>query len=96
MSYTTINEIQNRLKNVIYSLNEYTRGSYENDPRAKELVERFKMALNPNIMKNPNIQEEIVNTLLNLLMIASELGVDLESKTIELIERMEEPLYASA
>ncbi|MFW9992790.1 MAG: hypothetical protein ACFFD4_12145 [Candidatus Odinarchaeota archaeon] len=95
MSYTTIHEIQSRLRNVVYSLNEFTRETYESDPLARELIKKFKNALNPNILKNPNLQEEIVSTLLSLLMIANEIGVDLESRTVELIERMEQPLFVS-
>ena len=96
MSLATITEIQNRLMQIVYSYNESTKDRYDNDSRARELVQKFKSAMNPNILNNPNIQEEVVTTLLNLLMIASELGMDLESKALGLIEEMEQPFFVSA
>ncbi|MHA1449536.1 MAG: hypothetical protein ACTSP4_08970, partial [Candidatus Hodarchaeales archaeon] len=96
MSMATITEIQNRLMQIVYSYNESTKDRYDNNSRASELVQRFKSAMNPNILNNPNIQEELVTTLLNLLMIASELGMDLENKALGLIEEMEQPFFVSA
>ena len=96
MSMATITEIQNRLMQIVYSYNENTKDRYESDSKATELVKRFKSAMNPNILNNPDIQDELVTTLLNLLMIASELGMDLENKALGLIEEMEQPFFVSS
>ena len=58
----------------------------------KMLAQSFKKRVN-NIQVRP---EELVVAFMNILVMASEAGVDLESKTLEVLMELEHPSFFGA
>ena len=91
----SITELQLRFESAILSLAQAQMGTTQ--PRTiptevKMLAQSFKKRVN-NIQVRP---EELVVAFMNILVMASEAGVDLESKTLEVLMELEHPSFFGA
>lgn len=87
----TLTEIQLRFESAILSL---AQAQMLDQPKAiptevKILAQNFKKRAN-NIQVRP---EELVVAFMNILVMASEAGIDLESKTLEVLMELEHPSF---
>lgn len=91
--YMSVSEIQDRVKTLI---NHFT-GSYSVkspffNPR---LVNSLQKMVDPNLLNNEKVVEEILTTFLNSIILAGQLGIDIETKVNEYLIQLErEALFA--
>jgi hypothetical protein len=91
----TLNEIQNRFSNaLIYLSNGGAQFSRTIPDEVLSLAQQFQQ--NPRLPAAQIRPEDLVTSFLNLLIIASEIGIDLEEKTQEVIAALENPAFFSA
>ena len=88
----TLQEIQARFESAILSLAQTNPQQPKTIPsEIKMLAKTFKQR--PQ-MNNVQIRpEELVVAFMNILVIASEVGIDLETKTMEILSELEQPSY---
>ena len=91
----TLSELQSRFQTALLYLSNNNNLSTRTIPdEVLQLAQRFlNMPRMPMIHVRP---EELVVYFLNLLIIASEIGIDLEEKAQEIISNLEQPAYFSA
>ena len=91
----TLSELQSRFQAALLYLSNNNNLSTRTIPdEVLQLAQRFlNMPRMPMIHVRP---EELVVSFLNLLIIASEIGIDLEEKAQEIISNLEQPAYFSA
>lgn len=87
----TLTEIQLRFESAILSL---AQAQMLDQPKSiptevKMLAQNFKKRTN-NIQVRP---EELVVAFMNILVMASEAGIDLETKTLEVLMELEHPSF---
>jgi len=91
--YMSVSEIQDRVRTLI---NHFT-GSYSVkspffNPR---LVNSLQKMVDPNLLNNEKVAEEIITTFLNSIILAGQLGIDIETKVNEYLIQLErEALFA--
>ncbi len=90
----SLTEIQLRFESAILSL---AQAQMMSQPKTiptevKMLAQNFKKRVN-NIQVRP---EELVVAFMNILIMASESGIDLESKTLEVLMELENPSFFGA
>lgn len=91
----TLMEIQARFESALIAISQQT----PMDPRTipeevKLLAQSFKQRPRlPNVKVKP---EDLVMAMMNILVMASEVGVDLEQKVLEVLSAMEQPSYFSS
>ena len=90
----SITELQLRFESAILSL---AQAQMMAQPKTiptevKMLAQNFKKRIN-NIQVRP---EELVVAFMNILVMASEAGIDLESKTLEVLMELEHPSFFGA
>ena len=90
----SITELQLRFESAILSLAQaqMTSQPKEIPTEVKMLANNFKKRIN-NIQIRP---EELVVAFMNILVMASEAGIDLESKTLEVLMELEHPSFFGA
>ncbi len=91
--YMSVSEIQNRVKTLI---NHFT-GSYNlKSPFFNpKLVNSLQKMVDPNLLNNEKVAEEIITTFLNSIILAGQLGIDIETKVNEYLIQLErEALFA--
>ncbi|MHA2362350.1 MAG: hypothetical protein ACXAC7_00210 [Candidatus Hodarchaeales archaeon] len=89
----TLLEIQARFESALLSLSQSTNPRIIPD-EIKLLARSFKQR---SRMSTVQIQpDELVMALINVLVIAAELNINLESKTQEFLSQIENPSYSSA
>ena len=91
--YMSVSEIQDRVKTL---LNHFT-GSYNHSSPFfnPELVASLQKAMDPTLLKNEHVADEIITVFLNSIILAGQLGIDIESKINEYLIQLErEALFA--
>lgn len=90
----SLTEIQLRFESAILSLAQAQTASQPKTipTEVKMLAQTFKKRAN-NIQVRP---EELVVAFMNILVMASEAGVDLETKTLEVLMELEHPSFFGA
>ncbi len=91
--YMSVSEIQQRVKTLINHLT----GSYNvNSPFFNpKLVHSLQKMVDPNLLNNEKVAEEIISTFLNSIILAGQLGIDIETKVNEYLIQLErETLFA--
>jgi len=91
--YLSVSEIQDRVKTL---LNHFT-GSYNNKSPFfnPALVASLKKAMDPTLLNNEHAADEILTVFLNSLILAGQLGIDIESKINDYLIQLErEALFA--
>ena len=60
-----------------------------------KLVNSLQKMVDPNLLNNERVAEEIITTFLNSLILAGQLGIDIETKVNEYLIQLErEALFA--
>lgn len=90
----SLTEIQLRFESAILSL---AQAQVTSQPKiipmeVQMLAQNFKKRVN-NIQVRP---EELVVAFMNILVMASESGIDLESKTLEVLMELEHPSFSGS
>jgi hypothetical protein len=87
----SLTEIQLRFESAILSLAQAQNTSQPKTipTEVKMLAQTFKKRVN-NIQVRP---EELVVAFMNILVMASESGIDLETKTLEVLMELEHPSF---
>ncbi len=91
--YMSDSEIQDRVKTL---LNHFT-GSYNNNSPFfnPELVASLQKAMDPTLLNNEQVADEIITVFLNSIILAGQLGINIESKINEYLIQLErEALFA--
>ena len=85
--YMSVSEIQDRVKTL---LNHFT-GSYNTKTPFfnPELVTSLRKAMDPTLLNNEQVAEEILTVFLNSIILAGQLGIDIESKINEYLIQLE-------
>jgi hypothetical protein len=85
--YMSVSEIQDRVKMLI----SHFTGSY--NPKSpfldQRLVNSLQRMVDPNLLNNEKVVEEIISTFLNSIILAGQLGIDIESKINEYLMQLE-------
>ncbi len=83
----SVSEIQDRMKALLscYNNNRYLKSPFVNQ-RLLAQLERMK---DPNLLNNEAVAEEIINVFLNSLVLAGQLGIDIEGKVYEYLCQLE-------
>ncbi|MFX0149891.1 MAG: hypothetical protein ACFFAJ_03845 [Candidatus Hodarchaeota archaeon] len=85
--YMSVSEIQDRLKTLIshFSGSYSSRVPYVNS----RLVASFQKMIDPNLLNNEKVAEEIITVFLNSIILAGQLGIDIERKINEYLIQLE-------
>ena len=85
--YMSMSEIQDRVKTL---LNHFT-GSYNTKSPFfnPELVASLKKAMDPTLLNNEQVADEILTVFLNSIILAGQLGIDIETKINEYLVQLE-------
>ena len=86
-------EIQDRIKTLI---THFSSQSMRNSPyNNQDLASAVKKLADPNLLNNEKVEEEIIASLLNAIVMAGQLNIDIESKINEYLLQLErESLFA--
>lgn len=91
--YMSLAEIQDRIKTLITHFSSQSMGNspYNN----QDLASAVKKLADPNLLNNEKVEEEIIASLLNAIVMAGQLNIDIESKINEYLLQLErESLFA--
>jgi hypothetical protein len=91
--YMSVSEIQDRIKTLIthFTANPNMKSPFFNP----ELVRSIRKMVDPNLLNNEKVAEEIITTFLNAIILAGQLGIDIESKINEYLIQLErEAIFA--
>lgn len=91
--YMSVSEIQDRVKTL---LNHFT-GSYNSSSPFfnSELVASLQKAMDPTLLNNEQAADEIITVFLNAIILAGQLGINIESKINEYLIQLErEAMFA--
>lgn len=85
--YMSVSEIQDRVKMLI----SHFTGRYS--PKSpflnQRLVKSLQKMADPNLLNNEKVAEEIITTFLNSIILAGQLGIDIETKINEYLIQLE-------
>ena len=89
----SVSEIQDRMKTLI---SHFTRNYNAKSPFLNpRLIQSLQKMTDPNLINNERVAEEIVTAFLNSIILAGQLGIDIESKINEYLIQLErEALFA--
>lgn len=91
--YMSVSEIQDRLKTLV---SHFTGCSSSRLPYINSrLVTSFQKMMDPNLLNNEKVVEEIITVFLNSMILAGQLGIDIERKINEYLIQLErEAIFA--
>jgi hypothetical protein len=85
--YMSVSEIQDRVKTLI---THFTGGYSMQSPFFNsDLVNSLQKMVDPNLLNNEKIAEEILSVFLNSIILAGQLGIDIETKVNEYLIQLE-------
>ncbi len=85
--YMSVSEIQDRVKMLI---SHFTASYNPKSPFLnKRLVDSLQKMVDPNLLNNEKVAEEIISTFLNSIILAGQLGIDIETKINEYLIQLE-------
>lgn len=91
--YMSISEVQDRISAIISHLTviQYNSTSQSNS----KIKTSLRRMMDPNLLNNEKVVEEILSSFLNAIILAGQLGIDIESKINEYLIQLErESLFA--
>ena len=98
MSYNVgLKDLEHRLRNILIRLSS-DKNSLESLPQETQVAIKRMMSgtVSPAVKDNPKIEAEVVNSLLNLIILAEQLDINLEKKVVEYLSELEgTTLYAA-
>ena len=83
----SVSEIQDRVKTLI--------SHFTGCPQLKspffnpELAQSIRKLVDPNLINNEKVVDEIITSFLNSIIIAGQIGIDIESKVNEYLMQLE-------
>lgn len=89
----SISEVQDRISAIISHLTviQYNSTSQSNS----KIKTSLRRMMDPNLLNNEKVVEEILSSFLNAIILAGQLGIDIESKINEYLIQLErESLFA--
>ena len=91
--YMSVSEIQDRVKTLI---NHFTGSNCAKSPFFNpKIVNSLQKMVDPNHLNNERLAEDIITTFLNSLILAGQLGIDIETKVNEYLIQLErEAIFA--
>jgi hypothetical protein len=88
----SVSEIQDRVKTLI---NHFSHGTVKSPFFNPKLVKSLQKMMDPNLLNNEKVAEDIISTFLNAIILAGQLGIDIETKVNEYLIQLErEALFA--
>ena len=92
-----LKDLEHRLRDILVRLSSDIE-SLESLPNNVQVAIKRLLSgtVSPSFKNDPKVEEEIVNSLLNIIILADQLGINLEEKAVEYIEQLEgTTLYAA-
>lgn len=91
--YMSVSEIQDRVKTLISHLTgSYNAKSPFFNPKLATALQKM---VDPNLLNNEKVVDEIITAFLNSIILAGQLGIDIETKINEYLIQLErEALFA--
>ena len=84
----SVTDLQNRMQELLYQLSSVEPQSQSERLLKDALNNMAKRALDPRLDK-AKVAEELVGTLMNILILAAELGLDIETKMEQVLTELE-------
>lgn len=84
----SVADLQNRMRELLYQLSSVEPQSQSERVLRDALNNMAKRALDPRLDK-AKVAEELVGNLMNILILAAELGLDIEAKMEQVLSELE-------
>lgn len=84
----SVTDLQNRMQELLYQLSTSRPQSHSERVLKDALSNMTRRALDPRLDK-AKVAEELVSSLMNILLLAAELGLDIEAKIEQVLTELE-------
>ncbi|MFQ5979111.1 MAG: hypothetical protein ACE5OZ_13370 [Candidatus Heimdallarchaeota archaeon] len=84
----SVTDLQNRMQELLYQLSTSRPQSHSERVLKDALNNMTRRALDPRLDK-AKVSEELVSSLMNILLLAAELGLDIEAKIEQVLTELE-------